>query len=45
MRLPRLYSDSSPILFDFRDFQGGRRYFKFENNWLKSEGFVDKVKQ
>ena len=45
MRLPRLYSDHSPILLDFRDFQGGRRYFKFKNNWLKSEGFVDKVKQ
>jgi hypothetical protein len=22
-----------------------KRYFKFENTWLKSEGFVDRVKQ
>jgi hypothetical protein len=34
-----------PILLDCGDFQGGSRYFKFENMWLKSEGLVDKVRQ
>jgi SMC interacting uncharacterized protein involved in chromosome segregation len=26
------------------DSRGGKKYFKFENMWLKYEGFVDKVK-
>jgi hypothetical protein len=34
-----------PILLDCGGIQGGRRYFKFENMWLKAEGFVDRVKQ
>jgi hypothetical protein len=44
-RLPRLGSDPFPILLDCSDFQGGSRYFKFENIWLKSKGFVDRVRQ
>jgi hypothetical protein len=38
-------SDHFPVLLDCGDFQRGSRYFKFENMWLKSEGFVDRVKQ
>jgi hypothetical protein len=44
-RLPRLCSDHFLILVDCGDFNGGGRPFKFENMWLKSEGFVDRVKQ
>jgi hypothetical protein len=43
--LHRLCSNYFLILLDYGDFQGGKRYFKFENTWLKSEGFVDRVKQ
>jgi exonuclease III len=38
-RLPRLYSDHFPILLDCGDFSRGNRSFKFENMWLKAEGF------
>jgi hypothetical protein len=38
--LPQPLSDDFPILLD-----RGSRYFKFENTWLKVEGFVDLVKQ
>jgi hypothetical protein len=44
-RLPRLCSDHFPILLDCGDFHRGSRPFKFENMWLKFEGFVDRVKQ
>jgi hypothetical protein len=44
-RLCRLRSDHFPILLDCDDFHRGSRCFKFENMWLKSEGFVDMVKQ
>jgi hypothetical protein len=44
-RLPRLCSDHFPILLDMGDVSRGRRPFKFENMWLKVEGFVDLVKQ
>ncbi|KAG7969632.1 hypothetical protein I3843_07G040700 [Carya illinoinensis] len=43
-RLPCLCSDHFPILLDGGGIQGGRRSFRFENMWLKSEGFVDKVR-
>jgi hypothetical protein len=36
---------SFPYLFDCEGVHGGRQYFKFENTWLKSEGFIDRVKQ
>ena len=40
-RLPRLWLDNFPILFDHGDFQRGSRYFKFDIMWLKSEHFID----
>jgi len=44
-REPRICSDHFPILLDCGGFYRGRRHFKFENMWLKSKGFVDRVKQ
>ncbi|KAF5463070.1 hypothetical protein F2P56_019016 [Juglans regia] len=44
-RLVCLASDHWPILLDCGGIQSGRRYFKFESMWLKSEGFVERVKQ
>ncbi|KAG6660373.1 hypothetical protein CIPAW_03G101600 [Carya illinoinensis] len=43
-KLPRVGSDHFPILLDGGGIEGGRRYFKFENMWLKSEGFVERVR-
>ncbi|KAG6654621.1 hypothetical protein CIPAW_05G158600 [Carya illinoinensis] len=43
-RLPHLCSDHFPILLDGGGIQGGRHSFKFENMWLKSEAFVNKVR-
>ena len=44
-RLTRLCSDHFPIMLDCRGIPGGRRPFRFENMWLKSEGFVELVRQ
>jgi hypothetical protein len=44
-RLPRLYSDHFPILLDCSDTTRRKRPFKFENMWLKADGFVGLVKQ
>ena len=44
-RLSRLCSDQFPIILELRDVSRGKRPFKFENMWLKAEGFVDLVKQ
>jgi hypothetical protein len=38
-RLPSLCSDHFPILLDCQGVQGGTINFKFENMWLKAEGF------
>jgi hypothetical protein len=43
--LPRLCLDHFPILLDCGDLHRGSRSFKFENIWLKSERFMDRVKQ
>jgi hypothetical protein len=43
-RLPRLCSDHFPLMLECGDSRGGKKCFKFENMWLKYEGFVDKVK-
>ncbi|KAG6663959.1 hypothetical protein CIPAW_02G057800 [Carya illinoinensis] len=42
-RLPRLCLDHWPIMLDCGGIQRRRQHFKFENMWLKSEGFVDRV--
>ena len=42
-RLPHLLSVHFPLLLDCGPSRGGSKHFKFENMWLKSEGFVDKV--
>jgi hypothetical protein len=44
MRLPRVLSDHYPLLLDCGVSNRSGRYFKFENMWLKSVGFVDQVK-
>ena len=43
-RLPRLLSDHFPIRLDCGRIGGGKSPFRFENMWLKAEGFVDRVK-
>jgi hypothetical protein len=43
-KLLRVCSDHAPILLTKGDMQYGKRPFKFENMWLKEEGFVDKVR-
>ncbi|KAF5451980.1 hypothetical protein F2P56_027028, partial [Juglans regia] len=40
-RLARVNSDHFPILLDCGGIQGGHRYFKFENMWLKVDRFVE----
>jgi hypothetical protein len=43
-KLTRVCSDHAPILLGGGIRQGGKRPFKFENMWLKEEGFVEKVR-
>ena len=38
-RLPCICSDHFPLLLDSVNGSSGRRPFKFENMWLKKEGF------
>ncbi|XP_050281855.1 uncharacterized protein LOC126722746 [Quercus robur] len=42
-RISRLCSDHFPIVLDGGSFQRGCMLFRFENMWLKDEGFVDRV--
>ena len=43
-RLPRVLSDHFPIFLESGSHRRGRIPFRFENMWLKAEGFLDKVK-
>jgi hypothetical protein len=43
--LPRPVSDHFPLLLDCGGLTRGSGYFKFENMWLKVEGFAELVKQ
>ena len=42
-RMSRLCSDHFPIILKGGSFQRGSMPFRFENMWLKDEGFVDKA--
>ena len=42
--LPRLLSDHFPIVLEGGSFQRDRRPFRFENMWLKDEGFIERVR-
>uniref|UniRef100_A0A2N9EUU7 Reverse transcriptase domain-containing protein n=1 Tax=Fagus sylvatica TaxID=28930 RepID=A0A2N9EUU7_FAGSY len=44
-RLPRLLSDHFPILLSCGFMQKRRSPFRFENMWLRSEGFHNRVQQ
>jgi hypothetical protein len=43
-KLLRVCSDHAPIILMRGCLQNGKSSFKFENMWLKEEGFVDKVR-
>ena len=43
-RMSRLLSDHFPIVLEGGSFHRGRRPFRFENMWLKDEGFVERVR-
>ncbi|KAK4559257.1 hypothetical protein RGQ29_008482 [Quercus rubra] len=43
-RMSRLCSDHFPIVLKGGSFQRGSMLFRFENMWLKDEGFVDRVR-
>ena len=43
-RLSRLLSDYFLIVLEGGSFHRGRRPFRFENMWLKDEGFVERVR-
>ena len=42
--LPRLLFDHFLIVLEGGSFQRGRRPFRFENMWLKDDGFVERVR-
>ena len=42
--MSRLCSDHFPIVLEGGSFQRGSMPFRFENMWLKDEGFMDRVR-
>ena len=42
-QLSRSLLDHFPILLKGGNLQGGKKSFRFENMWLKDEGFVERV--
>jgi hypothetical protein len=44
IRVPRLLSDHFPIRLDCGRIDGGKSLFRFDNMWLKVDGFVDRVR-
>lgn len=42
--LPKVISDHSPLMLESGDWDKNPSYFKFENMWLNSDGFLDKIK-
>jgi hypothetical protein len=44
-RIPRILLDHFPLLLHCGVAVGSSQYFKFENIWLKSKGFVEQLKQ
>ena len=41
--LSRLLSNHFPILLEGGNLHGGKKPFRFENMWLKDEGFLERV--
>ncbi|WMV18956.1 hypothetical protein MTR67_012341, partial [Solanum verrucosum] len=43
--LPKVTSDHTPIMLQCGNWEPAKSYFKFENWWLHTEGFLERVKE